>query len=243
MHALAFGADADVGILQELFAGKRGGTVKSVRRETIASAFERVAEVAQKVVATRCRVAIDLAPGVVGGDVFRYRPARVRYPEPCFQMGKRFRTDLGTIEIGRTYSLLFEIRPQETTEHVSRLGDVIVQIPGVGGPITQTLELLLDRTEHGTEVGSVDGGVRTARDILDALTDEDPQTALRALRLRRSLYAQEKRDPRLLAILDKAVDVLERTGSLDALSPGDYATLMAHTCTSGVESDRALSVG
>ncbi len=242
VHALAFGADADVKILQDMLGGRRGGTVKAVRRETIGSAFERVAEVAQRVIATRCMVTVDLAPGVVGGDAFRYRPARVQFPEPAFADGKTFEADLGTIEMGRTYSLLFEVRPQEAEHHVSTLGEVTVQIPGIGGPITETVKLMLDRTPSGTDLGRQDKAVRTARDILGALTDEDPQTAARALRLRRALYKQEKRDPGLISILDKAIDLLETTGSLDALSPGDYATLLAHTCTSGIEADRALGV-
>lgn len=235
VHALAFGADADVGILQDLFAGRRGGTVKSVRKETIASAFERVAEVAQRVVATRCRVELDLLPGVVGGDVFRYRPARVRFPDPAFADGKRFRADLGTIETGRTYSLLFELRPPERDEEETHLGDVVVQIPGFGGAIETRHPLRLRRTPARTDPGAVDPMVRTARDILDALTDEDPEVALRALRLRRKLYEQEKRDPGLLRLLDRSIRMLEKTGSLDGLTRGEFATLRAHTCTSSEE--------
>jgi uncharacterized protein YegL len=237
LHALAFGADADVRILQDLFAGKRGGTVKSVRAETIGNAFERVAAVAQRVVATRCLVEVRLTPGAVGGSAFRYRPARVRYPDPAFVGGKVFRTDLGTIEDGRKYGLLFEVRPPEREEGVTDLGAVTVSIPGWGGPIVSTVPLSIPRSAPGSLPGEEETAVRTARDILDALSDQDPKTALRALRLRRSIYEQEKRDQGLLHLLDKAIRLLETTGSLDALAPDDYATLMAHTCTSGSESD------
>ncbi len=239
VHALAFGADADVGILQDLFAGRRGGTVKSVRKETIRSAFERVAEVAQRVVATRCPVALDLAPGVVGGDVFRYRPARVRFPDPAFAGGKRFRADLGTIEAGRTYTLLVELRPPERDEAETHLGDVTVRIPGHGGAIETRLALHVRRTPAGSDPGAVDPLVRTARDILDALTDDDPEVALRALRLRRKLYEQEKRDPGLLRLLDRSIRMLAKTGSLDGLTRGEFATLRAHTCTSSSEEAEA----
>ena len=237
LHALAFGADADVRILQELFAGKRGGTVKSIRAETIGSAFERVAAVAQKVVATRCLIDVRLAPGVVGGNAFRYRPARVKFPDPAFIEGKQFKTDLGTIEEGRKYGLLFEVRPPEREEGVTELGEITVSIPSYGGPIVSKLPLNIPRTAPGSLPGEEETAVRTARDILDAISDHDPKTALRALRLRRSIYEQEKRDPGLLKLLDKAISLLESTGSLDGLAPDDYATLMAHTCTSGSESD------
>jgi len=237
LHALAFGSDADVRILQDLFAGKRGGTVKSVRKETIGSAFERVAAVAQRVVANRCLVDVKLSPGVVGGNAFRYRPARVKFPDPAFGDGKHFRTDLGTIEEGRKYGMLFEIRPPEREEGVTELGEVSVSIPSWGGPIVHTVPLSIPRTSPGSLPGEEETAVRTARDILDALSDQDPKTALRALRLRRSIYEQEKRDEGLLNLLDKAIGMLESTGTLDALAPDDYATLMAHTCTSGSESD------
>ncbi len=231
IHALAFGADADMVELQERFAGKRGGTVKSVRKDTIGSAFERVAEVAQKVVATRCLVEFELAPGVTGGDAFRYRPARVRFPEPAFSAGKTFSTDLGTIETGRTYTLLFELRPQETEYAVTPIGKFTVQIPGVGGAITKTFSLVIPRTPEDSAVGELNTDVRTARDILGTLTDEDPETALRALRLRRQIYAQERRDPGLIAVLDRAIELLETHGDLEGLTPGEQATLMSHTCS------------
>lgn len=236
LHALAFGADADVRVLQDLFAGRRGGTVKSVQRRTLGDAFERIAEVAQHVVATQCRFSVELAPGVVGGAAYRYRPARVRFPDPAFEAGKRFHADLGTVEAARTYALLLELRPPETDQPSSVLGTVSVQIPSYGGPIVETLRLVLPRSPRGTLAGDVDPDVRAARDILGALDDADPQAALRALRLRRKLYEAERRDPGLLAILDRAIDLLTKTGSLAGLSPGEHATLIAHTCTAGSES-------
>lgn len=230
LNAFAFGVDADVELLQELLAGRRGGTVKAVRRETLGSAFERLAEVAQKVVATRCQVEIELAPGVVGGEAYRFRPARVRFPQPAFEDGKRFAADLGTIESGRTYSLLFEFRPPETSEVETPLGKVTVRIPGYGGKVETTARIVLPRV--GLELPEPIPDVRTARDILDALEDRDPATALRALKLRRKLYERERRDPGLLALLDRAIRLLETTGTLDSLSRGEQATLRAHTCTS-----------
>jgi hypothetical protein len=231
VHGLAFGTDADVMALQELFSGRRGGTVKSVRKDRLEGAFERVAEVAQRVVATRCVVDLDLAPGVVGGDVYRYRPARVRYPEPAFRGGKRFSTDLGAIETDRSYQILFEVRPQESEESVSVLGTLRARIPGFGDAVEEVVELSIPRLSSGSLPGEVDDTVRTARDILTALTDHDPQSALRALRLRLEIYEQERRDPGLLTILRRAIELLETEGSLEGLSPDEHATLMAHTCT------------
>ena len=60
---------------------------------------------------------------------------------------------------------------------------------------------------------------------------EDPETALRALRLRREIYVQERRDPGLLSVLDRAIELLETHGDLEGLSPWEQATLMSHTCS------------
>ncbi len=240
LDCLAFGADADVTLLQELFAGRRGGTVKSVRSASLGAAFERIAEVAQHVVARRCLVSVDLAPGVVGGAAFRHRPARVRFPEPAFVSGKAFRADLGTIETGRTYSLLFEVRPPETDGATTHIGDLTVQIPGWGGPITETLAIDIPRTGVAA-LPDPDRDVREARDILDAIDDTDPDAALRALRLRRTLYERERRDPGLLDLLDRAIALMETEGSLASLTTGERATLRAHTCTASAEDAEVLA--
>src|SRR6185295_16799022 len=107
--------------------------------------------------------------------------------------------------------------------------------PSYGGPIIETQRLVLPRTQPGDAAGALDKEVRAARDIRDALDASDPQAALRALRLRRRLYENERRDPGLLAILDRAIELLTKTGSLAGLSPGEHATLLAHTCTSGFD--------
>lgn len=234
LNALAFGDDADVALLQELFAGRRGGTVKVVRPITVAGAFGRVAEAAQNVVATRCRVWIELAPGVAGGRVFRFRPARVRYPEPCFERGKLFATDLGTIESDRTYGLLLEVRLPEREEPRTDVGTVRVEIPSFGGPIVGAARLVVPRSSGATPTG-LEREVRAARDILEAVDETDPTATLRSLELRRELYERERRDPGLLTLLDRAIRTVRTTGTLDGLSSGDRATLRAHTCTAESE--------
>src|SRR6185503_13631934 len=114
VEGLAFGNDADVMLLQELVSGGRGGTVKHIRSETLSDAFDRIAEVARRVVSNRALVEFELAPGMVGNAAYRYRPGRHAFGENAFADGKTFRTDLGTLESGRTYSLLFELRVPET---------------------------------------------------------------------------------------------------------------------------------
>src|SRR5262249_56552345 len=58
----------------------------------------------------------------------------------------KFRTDLGTLESGRTYSLLFELRLPETTFDATEVGHVVVKVPGVGGPRTYSAVVSVPRT-------------------------------------------------------------------------------------------------
>ena len=83
--------------------------------------------------------------------------------------------------------------------------------------------------------------MREARDILDAIDDTDPDAALRALRLRRTLYERERRDPGLLDLLDRAIALMETEGSLASLTTGERATLRAHTCTASAEDAEVLA--
>jgi uncharacterized protein YegL len=231
LEALAFGNDADVGLLQELVAGGRGGTVKQVRPDTLSDAFERIAEVATRIVSNRSIVEFELAPGIVANAAFRYRPGRHAFGEQAFVDGK-FRTDLGNLEAGRTYSMLFEVRLPEASSDQTTIGTFSVRLRGVDVPRVFTQKIVIARTEEELTVAA-DPEVVAARDVLAALAGSDIPTQLRALRVRRKLYDAERRDPHVIAVIDKAIAALESEGSLAALSAAECATLRSHTCTAG----------
>jgi uncharacterized protein YegL len=232
VDGLAFGDDADVGALQQLVAGGRGGTVKLVRSETLADAFGRIAEVAQRVVANRALFDLSLAAGVVGGEAFRFRPARHRYGENAFEGGRTFSTDLGTLEAGRPYTLLFELRlPRARAGTETEVGHVTLRVPGHGGPVT--FEKVLAMPRHAGPATAVDPEVAAARDVLTALAGDDPQAMLKALRVRRRIYEEERRDSHVLGVIDRAIAELEERGSLNRLTASEHAALLAHTCTAG----------
>jgi uncharacterized protein YegL len=232
VDALAFGADADVGLLQQFVSGGRGGTVKQVRSDTLADAFDRIAEVARRVVSNRSQVEFELAPGVVGNAAYRYRPGRHRFGENPFAANGRFTADLGTLESGRTYSLLFEVRLPEAESDMTPLGRVALRVPAASGPRTFSSDLAVPRT-LSAEFPPPDPDVTATHDVLAAMDESDPATQLRALRVRRKLYAAERRDPHVVAVIEKAIAALEGEGSLAALSESERATLRAHTCTAG----------
>lgn len=232
VDGLGFGADADVGLLQEFVSGGRGGTVKHVRPETIGDAFDRIGVVAQRVVSSRALLDLELAPGVIGLAAHRYRPGRHRYRNDAFVDGARFRTDLGTLESGRTYSLLFELRLPETNEAVTEVGKVTLRIQGQDGFQVAEAPVSVARTA-GDALPEPDADVAAARDVLASVSGSDEKTQLRALKVRRKLYIAERRDPHLVAVIDKAISALEAAGSLDALSSEERATLRSHTVTAG----------
>jgi uncharacterized protein YegL len=232
VDGLAFGNDADVGLLQELVAGGRGGTVKHVRSDTLSEAFDRIAEVAKRVVTNRAIFELTLAPGVVGSAAYRYRPGRHRFGEAAFGDHSTFKTDLGTLESGRTYSLLFELRLPETTSERTEVGRIQIRVPGVGGARTYDAVVGVPRPATG-DLPEADSEVTAARDVLAALAGTDPETQLKALRVRRKLYIAERRDPRIVEVIEKAIASLEQEGSLAALSQAEQATLRSHTVTAG----------
>jgi hypothetical protein len=237
IHGLAFGDDADIDQLTQLIAGGRGGTVKHIRPETIEEAFGRIGDVAQQVVANRALLEVHLQGGVIGGDAFRYRPARHRYPKGAFVRGLNFAADLGTLESGRAYSLLFHLRVRPVAtgdgEEVPETTDVArisLRIPGFGG--ARTFEAVASLPRHaGTASAEKDPEVEAACDVLDALESGDPAATLRALRIRREMYLAERRDAHVLWVLDKAILELEQRGSLAGLSASEHATLVSHTLT------------
>jgi uncharacterized protein YegL len=238
VDGLAFGSDADVAALQSLVAGGRGGTVKQVRSDTLSEAFGRIAEVAQRVVANRALFDLSLAAGVVGGEAYRFRPARHRYGDAAFVGGTRFTADLGTLESGRPYTLLFELRlPRAKAGTETEVGHVALRVPGAGGARLYEKHLALPR--HAGGQVAADSEVVAAREVLTALAGDDPQAMLKALRVRRRIYEEERRDRHVLGVIDKAITELEEHGSLNALTASEHAALLSHTCTAG-SSGRAL---
>jgi uncharacterized protein YegL len=232
VEALAFGADADVALLQSIVSGGRGGTVKLVRSETLGDAFDRIAEVAQRVVSNRAIVDFELSPGVFAGAAYRYRPGRHRFDDDSFVGGTKFSTDLGAFESGRTYSLLFGVRLPESKTDRTDIGRIRLRLRGVDGPRIFEAAVSVPRLA-GDALPEPDAEVVAARDVLAAMSGTDAKTQLRALRIRRKLYAAERRDPYIIGVIDRAIESLEAEGSLAGLSAEECATLKSHTCTAG----------
>ncbi len=232
VDALAFGADADVDALKRIVCGRRGGSVKHVRDETLSDAFQRMADSARRVVARLALLRIQTARGVVGGSAHRFRPARHAFGDDAFVRGRVFEQDIGTLESGRAYSLLFQVRLPQTHDDVTEIGSVSLRVPGFGGAREFRCHLAVPR-HRGPLPASPDPLVTEARTIVDAIGNEDPDVLLAALRARRKLYLAERRDPYLLEVVDKAIVELQTVGSLGSLTSNERAALTAHTASAG----------
>jgi Mg-chelatase subunit ChlD len=230
VDCLAFGEDADVLTMKRLLCGRRGGTVKHIDAESIEDAFARIAEVAQRIVAKRSLVDVELVGGTVGGEAWRHRPGRHAFGRGAFELGVRFGTDLGTLIRGRTYSLVLQLRLPRTDADETEIGRVVVRIPGEGGARTFEHVLAIPRVP-GCDLPDPDADVRAAVDIVSGVDATDVEKVLASLVARREMHAAERRSERLVKLLDKAIETVRRTGSLDALSKAEFAALSAHTRT------------
>jgi uncharacterized protein YegL len=241
IDGLSFGDDADIACLSALISGARGGSVKHVRPDTIEVAFGRIGEVAQRVVAPRAILDVELRAGVVGGAAYRFRPARYRYGDDAFDAGRRFSRDLGTLESGRSYWMLFQVRLPVAKGTETEVGRITLRVPGFGG--ARTFEKLVSIPRHHGRIESAPvPEVAAARDVVDSLDSDDPEATLRSLKTRRDLYANEHRDAHVIEALDRAIEEIERHGTLAALSQADHAVLVSHTLTKR-GSARAQPVG
>jgi hypothetical protein len=93
----------------------------------------------------------------------------------------------------------------------------------------------------GATVAQAVPEVKAARDVVDALDSDDPQDNIRALKMRREMYAREQRDAYVVETIDRAIAALERHGSLAALSQADQAVLISHTLTKRGAEKRAAA--
>ena len=228
--AIAFGADSDVERLKTIVGGQRGGTVKHARTETLGDIFRRLGASGRRVGARLGILRFETSPGVVGGAAYRYRPARHAYGANAFQNGRVFETDVGTLECDRSYSYLFEVRLPETRDHETEIGVITLRVPGFGG--AREVQCYVGIPRHSGDVSvSSDPRVSEACAIVEAIDHGGAEQVLRSLRARRKIYFEERRDPYLIEVVDRAIAEVEAGGSVNALSNQDQSALSAHTIT------------
>lgn len=224
VDGLSFGDDADAASMTALLCGPRGGSVKHVTAESIDAAFGKIGDFAQRVVAPRALLDLELRAGVVGGAAYRFRPQRYRYPDDSFVAGTQFATDLGTLESGRSYWMLFQVRLPVAKAGETEVGRITLRVPGFGG--ARIFERLVSIQRHGgSDAVTVQvAEVAAAREAVDGL---DPSKTLAELRMRRELFGRDHSDRRVVEAIDRAIAEVQRTGTLATLPAADRAFLDA----------------
>jgi len=228
--AIAFGAESDVERLQSIFGGQRGATVIHARSDTLGDVFRSLGASGRRVGARLALLRFETAAGVVGGSAYRYRPARHAYGPAAFEKGRVFETDIGTLEVDRAYSLVFEVRLPQTTEHDTEIGRITLRVPSFGGPQEHRQVLAIPR-HFGTVSMPADPLVSEACAIVEAIDHKGTEQLLASLRARRRLYFEERRDPYLIEVIDRAIVEVEAGGDLRSLSNQDRSALAAHTAS------------
>lgn len=228
-HAYGFGANFNAAALKQLLSEQLGGSVKPICNEQdILSIFDHLAELNRRIIARDARLIVELEAEVDVGDAFSFRPqerhlGRVR--------GRRLVRELGSLELGRSYSLLLDLRLPPSEGGPTPVGRAWLEYTRGASPERRGAILTAARHPGGPEQsGALDPAVQDASAILDALRYRgDKDVERHATRARLELAIREKRDPGLIEALQKQLDLLDGRGaSLDSADVqylnADYST-------------------
>lgn len=241
-----FGTELDVGSIKQLMRGQLGGWVKPiVNKPDIITCFGHLTEVSQSLLAAQGRLVVCLDNRTIPLDAWSFRP----HPRYFGAMQKReFMCDLGPIESGRTYSLLFELalHPDEKPR------SPIALIRALWGRGEQYNECRMIASvaraeslvyEHELVLGAPSEQdiaqmlpARQAWLVLEALRNhDDTRTQLAARRAELVVARREKRKEELREALAKDIRRLEREIELESLELSDSEIML------GVEEEFLLS--
>ncbi len=247
-----FGTELDVGSLKHLLRGQLGGWVKPiVNKPDIVTCFGHLSEVSQSLLASQGRLMVCLDSRMIPLDAWAFRP----HPRYFGAMQKReFKCDLGPIESGRTYSLLFEmiLPPDEKPRSPIAL---IRALWGRGDQYNECRTIASVERAVGLECEQdLDFKVLSEQEIEHMLPARQAWLVLEALRVRDDTHTQlaaqraelvvarrERRTRRhtsntdFLDALAKDIRRLERKIELEALELSDSGIML------GMEDDFLLS--
>jgi hypothetical protein len=208
-----FGDDFALDTMREIIGSCPGGGVKHIPDgATLKETFRHLAAVGGSVVASSCELELEFARGVIPGDAFLYRPVARWLPR---ERDDGLSVPLGPIETQRTYVVAFEAR-------VTRPAPAMESIGTARARYQVAAEARSEEVPIGVRFADTGGDARPAvRDIVNdavSLRDRDPESMLRALEARRAVYRREYRHPDEIESIERAIEVLERTGSLEELA-------------------------
>jgi hypothetical protein len=235
VHVYGFGTRFDADALKALVAGQLGGSVKPVcDKQEIVTVFGHLAEVNRRLVAAGATLAVDFAPGVRCGDAWAAGPHERHLG---LIPNRRFRHDLGGLEAGRRYAVLFEVRlPPGGGE--TAVGEVRLSWRAGAGDAEYRVELTATRADAD---GETDEDVGRVFAVLDGLRNPlDDRVQLAALEARRSAAESEvPPDRKRVAALEKEIDRVRR---LAGAAPADDDDVIDLGEALLVKSDKASGI-
>ncbi|HET6454185.1 MAG TPA: VWA domain-containing protein, partial [Armatimonadota bacterium] len=232
VSSYGFGGDFELETLRELTQRCRGGTVKAILdTQDILSTFPHIAKLSQNIAATDAKLLLELSEDVIPGDVFEYRPRKRYLGSDVYGPTRVFEADIGALEMRRIYTFGFEVRPGAVSDLSHQIAQATLQYRRFDRLFEKTKPVVLQRTDDARRLQMIDDEVHTVFLILESLRTMDPQALLTAYEARLRVYREERRDPNIIRVLEKAISELKLHGSLAALSESELRSLEADDIT------------
>ncbi len=230
VRSFGFGEEFDHRVLQTLTAGPGGAGFRRIMSgQALEREFARAGEHAGRVAFAGMELQLSLQPGVLPGEVVRYRPSRQRLGCP-FAQDRSAVLPIGSLEADGTAQFLVEVRIPPGPAGPFPWGELEVRHREGEAVRAQKARLFVTRTtdpravQHDPEVAAI---VR----ILEPVRDPRPGTNRESVITRAVQLAREGRDSDTLAALLRADDDLRRGATFDALAPTLQAAVSADSCS------------
>lgn len=209
VHCYGFGSAFDADGLKTLVKDQLGGSVKPIiREEDIVDTFIHVAEVNNKLVASEGMVTVDFNKDMICGDAWAFKP-QARYYGSI--KNGRFIHEIGGIESGRVYSLLFEIRLPHTHQTQTLVAKAKLTWRDEIAKRQHDVEISVPRLQNfDKEFPQRMVYTQRAYSILHAMRETHNQEAeIISLKARIELAIEEGRDPDLINALNRKINILQ----------------------------------
>lgn len=233
LQIYGFGNQFNVDQIRELIGQTSRFYIKSiVDTSQVTATFSNLAARAADAVASELTVSFEIIPEAVCGDLFQFRPQE-RWLGPLRHSGTE--VFVSSIEQERIYSFLLEVRlSPDAAGATTTLGEVELCYR-LGGESEFQIERSTFQVSRSRQPGQSVRWVTLARDVLRGLRDKDHDDEVRRIAARWELARAERRDPALIAALQRQLDIL-RTHEAP---PAPLAGPSHAVATSSAEADTA----
>lgn len=231
VRAFGFGEDFDLHTLKDLTDGQLGGTIRRIANgEALTRELVHIGETAQRVAASDVRLDLALAPGVIPGEILRYRPGRHRYAR-IYNPERRAQIEIGSVEVDRLYQYLVEFRLPPGVAGSFAWGTLEIAYTESKRAGRQTVRLLLVRSQDPKLLATMDPEVEEVAKILAPLKDPTGGADRDALLARARRLTREGRDPETLHHTLLGFEAVSAGARVEDLPDQTRAALESETCS------------